>query len=203
MRANDLKLSAQCAFKAAKVEWMGRPDRSETWSERCARVIPHASQRTVDALISGRIEVTSEAPDAEEYRKALALEYGYPYYTPEERANIDKVFAEAKAQEVAARLKAAREAKKARANEPSISQMELQDREQTPSKAAVAQAARDEAEAIRVANGGKPAQTRMTVDHKALFDQWVELGRRMTEDELRDILVRASKALDEAHAKAA
>jgi hypothetical protein len=42
---------------------------------------------------------------------------------------------------------------------------------------------------------------RMTGDHKALFDQWLELGRRMTEDELRDILVRASKALDKARAK--
>ena len=202
VRVNDLKLSAQYAFKAAKVAWMEQPDRAETWSERCARVIPQASQRTVDALISGKA-AQDTGVDAEEYRKALALKYGYPYYTPEQRANIDKVFAEAKAQEVAARLKAAREAKKARANEPSISQTELQDREQTPSKAAVAQAARDEAEAIRVANGGKPAQTRMTGDHKALFDQWVELGRRMTEDELRDILVRASKALDEAHAKAA
>ena len=202
VRVNDLKLSAQYAFKAAKVAWMEQPDRAETWSERCARVIPQASQRTVDALISGKAAEDTGA-DAEEYRKALALKYGYPYYTPEQRANIDKVFAEAKAQEVAARLKAAREAKKARANEPSISQTELQDREQTPSKAAVAQAARDEAEAIRVANGGKPAQTRMTGDHKALFDQWVELGRRMTEDELRDILVQASKAFDEAHAKAA
>ena len=41
----------------------------------------------------------------------------------------------------------------------------------------------------------------MTGDHKALFEQWVELGRRMTEDELRDILVRASKALDKARAR--
>jgi hypothetical protein len=63
-RVNDLKLSAQYAFKAAKVAWMEQPDKDEKWSERCARVIPHASQRTVDALISAK--TIEDVPSDEE-----------------------------------------------------------------------------------------------------------------------------------------
>ena len=153
-------------------------------------MIPQASQRTVDALISGKLSET-EGADAEEYRKALALEYGYPYYTPEERANIDKVFAEAGAKETAERLKAAREAKKAGANAPSISQTELQDRESTPSKAEVAQAARDRAEAIRVANGGKPAQHRRLGSEKVIFDRVMFMVEKAEDEDMLRVIERA------------
>jgi hypothetical protein len=74
----DLRVTAKYSFTAAKTAWMELPQSDETWAQRCARVIPNTSQRTVDALIAGKPE--EMGGNYEERLKALADEYGLAHY---------------------------------------------------------------------------------------------------------------------------
>lgn len=189
-RAVDLKITAQCDFRLAKIAWVEEATASgsrETWEDRCLKVIPHVAPRTVRALINDKkldagSEAYASADEQEADIKALSEQHGLTYYPPERRDQIAQWLEKADALMRKNRAKAAasdrhhgeRQSEDATGNEP----CRKQPTSEQPNKS-----------------------QRMTGDHKALFEQWVELGRRMTEDELRDILVRASKALDKTRAK--
>ena len=192
-RAADLRVTAKYSFIAAKTAWMELPQSDETWAQRCARVIPNTSQRTVDALIAGK-PVNEDMDDGYEERlKAMAAEYGLPYLTPEERkANYERL-KEAAAKRRQEQAKASAEARWKPVDadrDPSC-----EEHGDKPTKAEADQARRDEAETIRVANGGKPAQSRKSTERAALERDLVALMGDMDDDTLRGVLGFASRAV--------
>ena len=64
---------------------------------------------------------------------------------------------------------------------------------------AASQDRRNTASEKRTANGGKPAQQRLYGEHKALFDEWVRLGREMTEAQLCEQLDQLHAVLAQQH----
>ena len=190
-RAADLRVTAKCSFTAAKTAWMELPQSDETWAQRCARVIPNTSQRTVDALISGKSEEMDGS--AEDRLKAACEAEGLEYIPPEDREALAERFKEAAAKR---RKEQAQASAAARWKPADADRNEVSD-EHAPSNASEAsQARRDEAEAIRVANGGKPSQQRMTSVHKGIFDKWMALGKSIEHaGELLAALDGAERAL--------
>jgi hypothetical protein len=190
-RAYDLKVTAKQHFMAAKTEWMelSQVERErEPWAERCARIAPHVSQRTVDRLLSHDVtKPDDDTVDAEERLKAACEAEGLRYIPPEERDALVKRFKEAAAkrrQEQGKAAVAAREAAKTSTRNPDGVEIEAV----KPTAAEAEQARRDRAEAVRVANGGKPAQTRRTPAEKAIFDRILfMIGKAEDEDMLRAI----------------
>ena len=204
-RAYDLKVTAKQHFMAAKTEWMELPQAErecEPWAERCARIAPHVSQRTVDRLLSHDVtKPDDDTVDAEERLKAACEAEGLRYIPPEERDALVKRFKEAAAkrrQEQAKAAVAAREANKAASAstcDPNGVEMQTTPK---PTAAELEQARRDKAEAIRVANGGKPAQHRRSPAEKAIFDRVMFMVENAEdEDHLRMIERHITKVIPE------
>ena len=204
-RAYDLKVTAKQHFMAAKTEWMELPQAArerEPWAERCARIAPHVSQRTVDRLLSHDVtKPDDDTVDTEERLKAACEAEGLRYIPPEERDALVKRFKEAAAkrrQEQAKAAVAAREANKAAsASTRNPNGVEMQTTPK-PTAAELEQARRDKAEAIRVANGGKPAQHRRSPAEKAIFDRVMFMVEKAEdEDHLRMIERHIAKVIPE------
>jgi hypothetical protein len=150
-RFHDAHISAQAEYHVAKLEWAREAVAGETWMQRCARIIPSRSQRKIDDVVAGRFPKIAQdtvALTPEEYEeglKALAEAHGLPYRTLEEREAYAKELVEAMA------------AKRAAVGRSTGGQRnDCVDVTNTENVAA----ARKEAEAIRVSNGGAPAQQR-------------------------------------------
>jgi hypothetical protein len=205
-RAFDLKVTAKQHFMAAKTEWMELPQverEQEPWAERCARIAPHISLRTVDRLISHEVTAPAdvgEDGDAEERLKAACEAEGVAYIPPEERGALRERFKEAAAkrrQEQAKAAVAAREANKASASARNVDGVEIRATPK-PTAAELEQARRDKAEAIRVANGGKPSQHRRLGSEKAIFDRVMFMVEKAEdEDQLRMIARHIAKVFRE------
>jgi hypothetical protein len=161
IRFHDAHISAQAEGTLAKIEW-AKEGGSETWMNRCARVIPGKSQRKIDDTIAGRfpqivqeVAATLSPSEYEDRLKALAEENGMTYRNREERAAYCK--------ELMERM-AARRAEQSRlggstGGRPSQEPGRNACVEVIPAAEKKAEA-RKEAEVIRVANGGAPAQQR-------------------------------------------
>jgi hypothetical protein len=154
-RHHDAQISAQSEFTLAKLEW-AKESVGETWMQRCARIIPKISQRKIDDVVAGRF--TKIAQDAGELSpaeyearlQALAEAHGLPYRTPAER--------EAYAKELVEAMAAKRSALAAATNAARGRNACVDGGTETPAEEK--REVRKEAEAIRVANGGAPAQQR-------------------------------------------
>jgi hypothetical protein len=158
IRHHDAHISAQCSLTLAKLEWAREAVVGETWMQRCARIIPKVSQRKIDDVVVGRFpkiaQDTGELSPAEyeDRLKALAEAHGLPYRTPEEREAYGKELVEAMA--------AKRQATMVSARAVQLAQRNGCDEPKTETNAEDIQERRNTAEAIRVANGGAPAQQR-------------------------------------------
>jgi hypothetical protein len=146
-RFHDAHISAQAELTVAKLEWAKEPV-GETWMQRCHRVTPGVSQSKIDNTVAGRFpkivqEVAVIAGEGLEDRIRELM--GDSYRTPEERADRAAQLVEVMAEKRAA----VGQATGGRRNDCV---------DVTPAEKK--QAARDEAVAIRVANGGAPAQQR-------------------------------------------
>jgi hypothetical protein len=211
-RAHDLKVTAKQHFMVAKTEWMelSQVERErEPWAERCARIAPHVSQRTVDRLLSHEVTKSEDSTLdtlAEERLKAACEAEGVMYIPPEDRKVLLERFKQAatkRRQEQAKAAAAAREARKS-STDASDRNSDCNEIEPRPAKPAQdSQAVRDEAEAIRVANGGKPAQHRRYGSEKAIFDRILFMvGKAEDEDMLRAIEQAIVKRYPELRQKA-
>jgi hypothetical protein len=151
-RFHDAHISAQVEYHVAKLEWAKEPV-GETWQQRCHRVTPLVSQRKIDDTVAGRFPkivqefaATLSPAEYEERLQALAAEHGLTYRTPEEREAYAKELGEAMAAK--------------RAGVGRATGGHRNDCDDVRTHAEKLQEARNEAVAIRVSNGGSPAQQR-------------------------------------------
>ena len=154
-RFHDVHISAQAEFTLAKLEWAKEPV-GETWAQRCARVIPNVKQGKIDDTVAGRFpkivqETALVAGEGLEDRIRELM--GDAYRAAEARRWAMEELAAAMAAKRSALASAAATARH-------DADRGGHDPQKNETKAEKLAEARKEAEAIRVANGGAPAQVR-------------------------------------------
>ena len=175
-RFHDAHISAQSELTLAKLEWAKEPV-GETWMQRCARIVPKLSQRKIDDVVAGRFPKIAQdagelSPAEYEARlQALAEAHGMTYRTPAEREAYAKELVEAMA------------AKRAAVGRTTGGQRN--DCVDVTNTEKVAEA-RDKAVALRVANGGAPAQQRT---YSAPVPTSAEVEARAADNERDNLMI--------------